>query len=165
MDLEHVEGLDEVVGKLKKLPQRVGRNAMRRALRKGANVIRDEARRRYKAVDDPRTPTEKIWKNVVVKGGSTKFDKRRGGPTMRVGVLGGARDMSKYGEFKAGGKANPGGDTWYWRLLEFGFTLPSGERYPAKAYMRNSAATKAGAAASAIGTAMDKELDKEIAKL
>lgn len=39
---------------------------------------------------------------------------------MRVGILGGARDMGKYGEFKGAGKDNPGGDTFYWRFREFG---------------------------------------------
>lgn len=36
-----VEGLEAVVRKLKTLPLRVGKNAVRRSLRKGANVVRD----------------------------------------------------------------------------------------------------------------------------
>lgn len=41
--ISKVHGLDAVVRKLKQLPIRIGNNATRRALRKGANVIRDAA--------------------------------------------------------------------------------------------------------------------------
>ncbi|WP_374987639.1 HK97-gp10 family putative phage morphogenesis protein, partial [Klebsiella pneumoniae] len=62
---------------------------------------------------------------------SSKAFRRTGDPTFRVGVMGGAR---QYANTKAnvrkgragksyntaGDKGNPGGDTWYWRFLEFG---------------------------------------------
>ncbi|HDS3786161.1 TPA: hypothetical protein QCJ34_003499 [Enterobacter ludwigii] len=55
----------------------------------------------------------------------------RGNLTFRVGVMGGARQYAQTkanirkgragGTYKtAGDKGNPGGDTWYWRMLEFG---------------------------------------------
>ena len=160
MDLEHVEGLDEVVGKLKKLSQRSGRNAMRRALRKGANVIRDAARDNAKRLDDPQS-SNRIWKNIVSQGGGSKLERRMGGPVMRVGVRGGAKSKKGGGTYHVGGsKANPGGDTWYWRLLEFGTS-----KMRARPIMRPAASQKAGTAATTIAAAMDKELDKEIAKL
>lgn len=160
-----IEGAGEIIAKLKVVSQRSGKNAMRRALRKGGNVIRDAARNNFKSIDRPETSQQQIWKNIVVRGGNAKFDKMRGGPTMRVGVLGGARNMQAYGEFGGSGSQNPGGDTWYWRLLEFGFTLPSGERYPAQSYMRKTAAEKAGAAFQAVVQAMQAELDRELTKV
>lgn len=155
-----IHGLDAIQAKLSKLPERLGRNAMRRSLRKGANIIRDAARSNARRYDDPSTP-ENIAKNIVSQNGGRKMERQLGGPVVRVGVLGGAK--KKKGE--SGGKANPGGETWYWRLLEFGFTLPSGKHYPAQSFMRRAAAEKSGAAMDAIVSAMSTELDKELSKL
>ncbi len=152
---ETIHGADEIMAKLRKLPERIGRNAMRRALRKGANVIRDAARSNAKRLDDADTSNQ-IWKNIVTQGGGRKMEKQLGGPVMRVGVLGGAK--SKKGPIE--GKANPGGDTWYWRLLEFG---TSDTR--AQPILRPAASEKAGAALDATLTAMRTEMDKELAKL
>lgn len=115
-----VRGLEDVLGRLRKLPDRIGNNAARRSLRKGANIIRDAARNNAKRVDDPESGN-KIWKNIVVSGGGKKRERSAGGPVMRVGVLGGAKSKKGGDAFATGGsKSNPGGDTWYWRLLEFG---------------------------------------------
>jgi HK97 gp10 family phage protein len=151
-----IEGADEIKRKLRQLPERIARNAMRRALRKGANVIRDAARSGAKRVDDPESSNQ-IWKNVVTQGGGRKMEKQMGGPVMRVGVMGGAKSK------KAGtgsGKANPGGDTWYWRLLEFGTS-----KMRAQPFLRPAASEKAGAAIDATVNAMRTEIDKELAKL
>ena len=150
-----IHGLDAIQAKLSKLPERLGRNAMRRSLRKGANIIRDAARSNARRYDDPSTP-ESIAKNIVSQNGGRKMERQLGGPVVRVGVLGGAK--KKKGE--SGGKANPGGDTWYWRLLEFGTSKMS-----AKPMLRPAAAEKAGAAMDAIVSAMSTELDKELRKL
>lgn len=154
-----VEGLAETERRLKLLPDRVGRNAMRRALRKGGNVIRDAARANFKALDDSRS-LEQIWKNVTVKGAGKRRENREGGPVMRVGVLGGARNMTAYGEFGGQGKGNPGGDTWYWRFLEYGTS-----EFSAKSPMRRAMASSAEDALSAIQNSMLAETDKELAKL
>ena len=154
-----IDGLAEIARKLKLLPQRIGMNAMRRALRKGANVIRDAARQNAKRIDDQST-SEQIVKNITVQGGGRKREKREGGPMIRVGVLGGARDMSKYGELKGAGSGNPGGDTWYWRLLEFGTS-----RSRAQPFMRPAMDDKAQAAFDAAAAAAIKETDRELAKL
>lgn len=132
---------------------------MRRALRKGANVIRDAARVNAKRIDDP-TTAQQIAKNIVVKGGGPKREKQAGGPMVRVGVLGGARDMSAYGELKGKGKANPGGDTWHWRLLEFGTS-----RFPATPFMRPAMNDRAQAAFEAAAAEAQKQTDRELAKL
>lgn len=93
---------------------------MRRSLRKGANVIRDAARNNAKRFDDPDT-TDRIWKNITTQSGGSRLERKLGGPAMRIGVMGGAKSKKGGGTYQVGGsKENPGGDTWYWRLLEFG---------------------------------------------
>lgn len=155
MAFEQIHGADEIMAKLRKLPERLGRNAMRRALRKGANVIRDAARNNAKRFDDPKT-SDQIWKNVTTQGGGRKMERQMGGPVMRVGVMGGAKATKT----DTGGKAAPGGDTWHWRLLEFGTS-----KMRAQPFMRPAASEKAGAAFDAIAKAMPAELDKELRKL
>lgn len=147
-----ITGADEIVRKLKLLPERVGRNAMRRALRKGANVIRDQARVNAKALDDNLT-REAIWKNIVTQGMGRKREKQAGGVGMRVGVLGGARQ-------KGGSSGNPGGDTWYWRLLEYGTS-----KIAARPFMRQAMVSTAEKALSTTISAMGTEMDKELRKL
>lgn len=154
-----IEGLDAIKRKMQALPDKVAYNAARRALRKGANVIRDKARAGAARVNDPKTP-ETISKNIVAKAGAKKYDRSRGGPAFRIGVLGGARDMSKYGEVNGAGKENPGGDTFYWRFLEFGTS-----KMAAQPFMRPAMNQGADAAFSATVTAMDVEFTKELNKL
>ena len=64
-----IEGLEEVQRKLRLLPERLGRNAMRRALRKGANIVRDAARKNAQKIDDLKT-REQIYKNIAVYAGA-----------------------------------------------------------------------------------------------
>ena len=160
MDIDvDVQGLAAVERKLRLLPDRLGNNAMRRALRKGANVIRNEARNNAKRIDDPET-REQIWKNIAVAGGGRRREKRVGGVMMRVGVRGGAKQRKGGGTYHVGGSSsNPGGDTWYWRLLEFGTSTAR-----AQPFMR-PAIGKAQAAADAITKDMRIQVDREIAKL
>lgn len=156
---------DELIRRIRLLPERLGNNAGRRALRKGANVIRNAARANARQIDDPGS-AEAIWRNIAVSGGGRRREKRRGGPMMRVGIRGGARNMSKYGEFKGKGKGNPGGDTWYWRLIEFGFIhWKSGQQIPPRPFMRKAMNEKASAALSAFAADMPKQLDREMKKI
>ena len=157
----NVQGLAEIERKLKSLPQRIGQNAMRRALRKGANVIRDAARANAKRIDDPET-REQIWKNIAVAGGGRAREREAGGVMMRVGVRGGAKNYKrKEGSYHVGGSStNPGGDTWYWRLLEFGWS--QGRAQP---FMRPAMVEKAQAAYNAIAADAIVQVDKELAKL
>jgi HK97 gp10 family phage protein len=155
----NVQGLASLQRKLALLPERIGRNAGRRALRKGANVIRDAAKANARKFDDA-TTREMIWKNITVSGGGVKRERRVGGTMMRVGIRGGARNMEKYGEFRGAGKGNPGGDTWYWRLLEFGTS-----KMAAKPFMRPAMNESSGRAAQVVIEAMNVEFDKEAAKL
>lgn len=150
--LTNIQGLDALKRKLELLPERVGRNAARRALRKGANVIRDAVRANAKRIDDPETRTA-IWKNVAVAGGGSRREKRVGGPMMRVGVRGGAR-------LTRGDNGAPGGNTTYFRFLEFGTS-----QMQAQPFLRPAMNSAAGKAAETVIAAMHVEFDKEVAKL
>ena len=154
-----IEGLDEVVRKLNALPEKFAKRGMRRALRKGANIVRNAARNNAKRIDDPQT-REQIWKNITVAGGGSKREREAGGPIMRIGIRGGARNMQKYGEFKGKGSGNPGGDTFYWRFLEFGTS-----EMQARPFMRPALANNVAAATNAVVEAAKVELDKELQKL
>lgn len=147
-----IQGLTEINRRLRLLPDRLGNNAMRRALRKGANVIRNEARNNAKRIDDPAT-AEKIWKNIAVYGGGRRRERRAGGVMMRVGIRGGARPAR-------GHNGTPGGNTTHWRFLEFGTS-----QVAAQPFMRPAAASKAQSAADAITKDMKAQVDREIAKL
>lgn len=155
MDISvNVTGLAEIERKLKLLPERVGRNAMRRALRKGANVIRDAARANAKRIDDPET-REMIWKNIAVAGGGRRREKQAGGPMMRVGVRGGARPLKRGTD-----TGLPGGNTTYWRFVELGTS-----QVRAQPFLTPAGVEKAQAAYDAIAADAIKQLDKELSKL
>jgi HK97 gp10 family phage protein len=147
-----IEGLAEIKRKLDKLPERIGKNAMRRSLRKGANVIRDAARNNAKRIDDPET-SEQIWKNISVQSGGAKRERRIGGVMMRVGVMGGARPTS-------GDNGTPGGNTTHWRFIELGTS-----EVAAQPFLTPAGAENAGKALDAIVQDMPKQIDRELAKL
>ncbi|AOY88650.1 hypothetical protein BKP64_10970 [Marinobacter salinus] len=124
-----LNGLPELLGKLEGLEFDMKRKGGRFALRKAAQVLRDQGRENAERVDDPQTP-ESIAENIVERWSGRTF-KRTGNMKFRVGVLGGARQYANTREnvrkgragqsYRTDGdKSNPGGDTWYWRLLEFG---------------------------------------------
>lgn len=156
---ETIHGLDNIERNLKALPGRKMDNAVRRSLRKGANAIRDRARQNAKSFDDPGSP-EKIWKNIATTSGGKRRERRAGGPMLRVGVRGGARNMSAYGEISGRGKGNPGGDTFYWRFLEFGT-----RNMAARPFMRPAMMSAKSEAFSRTALNMESELAKELAKL
>ena len=151
-----MDGLDKVLKNMRELSTGVQRRAARKAARSGAAIVRNRAREIVKQHDDPDTPNA-IWKNIVVRSGRTRV---KGDVKVRVGVLGGARDMSKHGEVKGSGKGNPGGDTFYWRFLEFGT-----EKMPARPFMRPAAAEGAQEAYAAVAQTLGTEINKEISRL
>lgn len=149
-----IEGLDPVIRKLRALPERFAVRGMRRALRKGANIVRNAARNNAKRIDDPES-RERIWKNISVQGGGSRREKQAGGPMMRVGVRGGARPLKRGTE-----TGLPGGDTTHWRWVEFGSV-----NNQARPFMRPALANNIDAATNAVVAAANVELDKELAKL
>lgn len=159
-------GVDELIATLNAVTYDTKRKGGRAALRKAAQVVRDAARRNAEALDDPNT-NRKISANIVERWNGRHF-KRTGDPAFRVGVLGGARQYAntrenvrkgRAGETYAtgGDKGNPGGDTWYWRLQEFGT-----ENHRAQPFMRPALESSAGPAIDAFVREYEKALDRAI---
>lgn len=132
-----LQGIDPLLEKFKILKDDIKLKGGRFALRKAANLVADQLRANAKSIDDPST-AEQIAKNVTVRFGSKRF-KSTGDLMFRVGILGGARSqtrealrarkrrsiagiasLSELGEIAGAGSGNPGGDTFYWRFVEFG---------------------------------------------
>jgi len=167
-----LQGLDAVTKRIKELGPKLQKRGAVAAARKGANVIRNQARANARELDDPDTAAI-IAKNIVVQN-STRSGKRIGGVFMRIGVLGGARatgkaaqraaqrrartgqaSLEELGEIAGAGKNNPGGDTWYWRLLEFGT-----KNMPARSFMRRAANANHQKVVDEIGVELAKQVDK-----
>lgn len=160
-----LQGLEDLDRKLKQLadPRKI-KNIARKALRQGANVVRDAARQNAKALDDPES-SERIWKNITVQAKRSKDNSQ---VKMTVGVRGGAKQYVSSKEnvrkglagktYKTlGDRSNPGGDTWYFRFIEFGTS-----RQPPTPFMRPALSKNIGAAENAFATRFNLELDKEL---
>lgn len=146
-----ITGLDEVQAKLRQLGnKRKAKNAATRASRKAMNIVKKSAVQNAKALDDKHSP-EKIWKNIVTKPSKTKGTDE---VVMKVGVKGGAKKR------RQSGKPNSGGDTWYWRFIEFGTAHQS-----ATPFIRPALNNNHDAVLAEFTRAYSEELDKEIAKL
>jgi len=153
-----------LVNRLKDFNDKVQKKASRKAARKAMTIVRKAAIVNAKAFDNPLTP-EMIWKNVTVQE-ATKSSKRVGGIVMRVGVRGGAKQYAntranvrsrKAGKtYKTlGSSGNPGGDTWYWRFVEFGTS-----NQPAKRFLRDALESNAQAVTDSLTRELSKEIDK-----
>ena len=163
-----ITGLDEVQAKLRQLGnQRKAKNAATRASRKAMNIVKKDAVQNAKALDDKDSP-ERIWKNIITKAGKTKGVDY---VVMKVGVKGGARQYAntranrranRAGRtYEIGGdKNNPGGDTWDFRLVEYGSATNNARPFLRPALNNNIDAVKAE-----FTRAYSEELEKEIAKL
>lgn len=122
----YIKGLEALNKRLKTIGTDMKKKGGRFALRKAANIVRDAAKANAKALDDPQTP-EEVFDNIVVRW-SGRQHRRTGDLPFRVGVLGGAKQPKS--ETQVSGKVNPGGQTFYWRFLEFGT-----EKAPAYEFM------------------------------
>jgi HK97 gp10 family phage protein len=112
-------GLEELRGKLQELSKDIQFKGGRYALRKAAQVVRDAARANAMRIDDPGT-SESIAKNITERWNG-RLNKATGDLGFRIGVAGGAKGYAAAsGEVQGKGKGNPGGDTFYWRFVEFG---------------------------------------------
>lgn len=100
--------LAKISRKFEKLEKKEVQKITKKSLRKGMSLFRKKIIENAKLLDDPKT-TNSIYKNVALR------NKRRrdGNVTVMVGILGGARKDKNKGIGK-------GGDTYYWRFLEFG---------------------------------------------
>lgn len=109
-----IEGLDDVLANIEALsnPKAV-KKSVTKAARKAMNIVKKEAVKNAKALDNRKSPN-KMWKSVTVKAKKTK---NKGEVLMSVGMKGGAKKNNS--------------DVYYWRFLEFG-TVNS----PAKPFLR-----------------------------
>src|SRR5690554_3777722 len=102
-----IQGLDGVIDKLSKLPGKLQKRALRSAVRKGANIVKNAAVAGAKQIDDPKT-AERIWRNIAVQFRSRQ-SKRERGIVLAVGVRGGAR---QYGDTKENRRKRRVGQTY-----------------------------------------------------
>lgn len=161
-----IDGLEELRAKLQEVRAETQYKGGRAALRKAAQVVRDAARAGAARVNDAATP-EEISKNIVERWNGRRF-KRTGDLAFRIGVLGGARQYADTGENRrkgrvgesyavGGDKGNPGGDTYYWRFLEFGT-----EKTPAQPFMRPALESSGGEVADIFVREYGKAIDRAI---
>lgn len=169
VDQFEIQGADEVMRKLRELTPRLQKKELRAAARKSMNIVRDAARAKARQVDDPAT-AENIAKNIVTQE-SARRSRAVGGVVMRVGVRGGAKQYANTREnarkgragksYATGGsKGNPGGDTWYWRLVEFG---RNGAR--AQPFMRPAMNENTEAVTQRFATELSAGIDRVVAQL
>ena len=97
-----IDGMDDILKKLEELANAEQSKALKAGLTKGAAEVRKAARANAKALDDT-TTDEKIFQNI--KSLQWKVKKGRKYLGRSVGV---------------DNKTGSGGDTYYWRFLEFG---------------------------------------------
>jgi len=110
-----MEGLPELLGKLDSVTHDIKYKGGRFALRRAAQVIRDQAKANAAKIDDPKT-AESIEKNIVERWNGRLF-KRTGRLGFRIGVQGGAGGNKPASAFAG----LPGGDTRQaFRQQEFG---------------------------------------------
>lgn len=161
-------GVDSLVAKLSAVNDDVKTKGGRFALRKAANLIAQKGKENALRLDDPET-AESIEKNIVVRFNGRRF-KVNGDIAFRVGVLGGAaqyantrynRRKGKAGKLYAtgGDKGNPGGDTWYWRFLEFGTS-----KIAAKPFMRPALENNIQGATDLFVSEYSKSITRAIAR-
>ena len=153
-----INGLDELQAKLKSVSEDTQKKGGRFALRKAAQVIQAKAKQNAERVNDPATP-EEIAKNIAIRWSGKHF-KSTGDLMFRVGVLGGAKGFAAAsGEVKGRGKGNPGGDTYYWRFLEFGTS-----KIAAQPFLRDAIASKQSEAISEFVNQYNIAIDRAIAR-
>lgn len=144
-----IDGLEELQKKFKNISDDMEYKGGRFALRKAAQVIRDDAKQGAARVDDPAT-AENISRNIAERWSTRRFRATKD-LMFRVGVLGGAGgNLSKEEITK-----NPGGDTRYWRLIEFGT-----EKMPAQPFMRPAAKNAGQKAVNKFVTEYGKKLGR-----
>ena len=146
-------GVDELSKKLEGLSYDIQKKGGRFALRKAAQVIRDQAKSNAGAIDDPKS-REDIVKNITERWGS-KYNKRTGDLMFRVGVQGGAGGSTKSSELAD----LPGGDTRHWRFVEFGTEKMAPRPFMVPA-MEQSAQAATDKFISTMGPAIDRALKR-----
>ncbi|OYQ76053.1 HK97-gp10 family putative phage morphogenesis protein [Wohlfahrtiimonas chitiniclastica] len=139
-----INGVDDILRGLTKLENAGKLKAARSALLQSANVVKKSAAAKAKAIDDPSTAND-ISKNVVARFDRQAF-RKTGNVKYRVGIAGGA---------KQNGKGGKGGDTFYWRFLEFGT-----QHIVARPFLRPAIDENKAVAVDKFASAIKKQIDK-----
>jgi|ERR1051325_513954 HK97 gp10 family phage protein len=148
-----IKGMDEVIEKLKGLPPKLQRKYLARALRAGTKPVKLEMVQRWKAVDNPKTPS-RIYQYVSVRA-NAKLGRRNGGYALSVGMRGGARkpyvaNSANKRKGLIGQTYESGSPVYYWRFLELGTKKLAARHISAQAFAASS-----GKAFDAIATDLD----------
>ena len=122
------------------------KKAVRPALRKAGTPMCKQLRATYKRIDRIITPNQKIYMNVDLLSAKTK----RHSEGVRIGIRGGAKYAKNTGA--------RGGDTYYWRFLEFG--TRRGNRIRARRYARNIFDANYARSTDLFADEFGKQLDK-----
>lgn len=158
----NLSGVDELRKRLRTLPKTIQGKPARIALRKSANLIVRQAKKNALELDDVTTP-ERIADNVTAIF-SNRHLKRTGDLKFRIGVIGGATQYKDTREnrqqSRVGSTYHTGGETWYWRFLEFGT-----ERMAPKPFLRPAVNQRSEEAIALFGTELDKQITKIVSKL
>jgi HK97 gp10 family phage protein len=142
-----VQGLAELRNALARLPQNVGRNALRGAVNAGAKAIADEVRDRSPV--DTGTLRRAVYRKQI---------RELSGPVRQTFFVG-VRHGKRYQNVKAG-KKTVNMDAWYWRFIEFGT-----RRMPARPFLRPAFDAQKMAAIEAIRAYLARRIPLEAAKL
>jgi len=164
-----IKGLEQAQQNMRRLSKEMGTKGARFAARKAANVIKEAAQQNAQGIDNPET-AESIAKNIVARFSPSYF-KQTGGIKFRIGVLGGAKNYTNNAKNRrkglvgrkyitAGDKKNPGGDTWYWRFIEFGTS-----KVAAKPFLRPALEQNAEKATGVFASELNRWLDRAVKKL
>lgn len=146
-----IKGLDVLLTKFESIKYETKKKGGRFALRKAAQLVRDAAKAKAQALNDPETGRA-IADNITERWNSRLF-KQTGDLGFRVGVAQGAK-LPKKEEHPNEGK---GGPTPHWRLLEFGT-----ENMAARPFMRPALADNIDAATNVFVTQYEKAIDRAI---
>lgn len=156
-----IQGLDDVLVRMRALGPKLAAKGARTAMRKAANVVRDAAKANAAKLDDPTTPN-RIADNVAVQF-SAKTLKTAGDVMFRVGIRGGAKQYSNTrenrGKARVGKEYKTGGSTFYWRFLEFGTS-----KIRARPFLRPALAENVDKATEVAVVELNKALDRLAAK-
>lgn len=154
-----LQGLDPVLKRMRTLAPNLQKKGLAAAVRKGAFVFRDAAKQNATRIDDPET-SRQIVKNIATQS-SARQGRREGGVVYRTGVLGGARNEGNRatggGSEGTAGRAsqNPGGDTWYWRMVELGTSMVAARPFLLPAMVNNL-----DRATSVVVAELNRQIDK-----
>lgn len=141
-----IQGLDPVLDKLRTVSREIAQKGARAAGTRAMRIVRDAARAKARALDDPQSKQSVIAKNVTTRFDS-KGSKRQSAIVVKVGVAGGAKPM-------------PGReDTGHWRLLEFGTSTAQ-----AQPFMRTALSENVEAVTAAFVEELVPQIDKALAK-